>query len=139
MDLKNINTFLNFNYPNEKIDNIIRPKLIEPGVKYFFGGVLKECNNYKQRNYTFIYNLSLFVLFSSILGIILIYRYKGNITVQERNKQQIENKNYIMSKLMYYNRADLENKQRVQNNMITNLPDYSNHPEASLLHNKIYF
>jgi hypothetical protein len=139
MDLKNINTFLNFNYPNEKIDNIIRPKLIEPGVKYFFGGVLKECNNYKQRNYTFIYNLSLFVLFTSILGIILIYRYKGNITVQERNKQQIENKNYIMSKLMYYNRADLENKQRVQNNMITNLPDYSNHPEASLLHNKIYF
>jgi hypothetical protein len=139
MDLKNINTFLNFNYPNEKIDNIIRPKLIEPGVKYFFGGVLKECNNYKQRNYTFIYNLSLFVLFTCILGIILIYRYKGNITVQERNKQQIENKNYIMSKLMYYNRADLENKQRVQNNMITNLPDYSNHPEASLLHNKIYF
>ena len=40
---------------------------------------------------------------------------------------------------MYYNRADMENKQRVQNNMITNLPDYSNHPEASLLHKKIYF
>jgi hypothetical protein len=139
MELKNINNFLNFNYPNKKIDNIIRPKLIEPGVKYFFSGILKECNNYKQQNYTFIYNLSLFVLFSSILGIILIYRYKGNITVQERNKQHIENKNYIMSKLMYYNRADLENKQRVQNNMITNLPDYSNHPEASLLHNKIYF
>jgi hypothetical protein len=139
MELKNINNYLNFNYRNEKIDNIIKPKLIEPGVRYFFRGVLKECNNYKQRNYTFIYNLSLFVLFSSILGIILIYRYKGNITVQERNKQHLENKNYIMSKLMYYNRADLENKQRVQNNMITNLPDYSNHPEASLLHNKIYF
>lgn len=139
MDFKNINNFLNFNSPNEKLDNMIRPKLIEPGVKYFFGGVLKECNNYKQRNYTFIYNISLFLLFISILGIILIYRYKGNISIQERNKQQLENKNYIMSKLMYYNRADLENKQRVQNNMITNLPDYSNHPEASLLHNKIYF
>ena len=44
-----------------------------------------------------------------------------------------------MSKLVYYNRADLENKQRIQNNMITNLPDFNNHPEASLLHRKIYF
>tara|TARA_B100000768_G_scaffold176278_1_gene188789 strand:- start:1605 stop:2033 length:429 start_codon:yes stop_codon:yes gene_type:complete len=142
MDFKNINNlnnFLNFNSASEKLDNMIRPKLIEPGVKYFFGGVLKECNNYKQRNYTFIYNLSLLVLFCSILGIILMYRYKGNLSQQEINKKHLDNKNYIMSKLMYYNRADMENKQRVQNNMITNLPDYSNHPEASLLHKKIYF
>ena len=44
-----------------------------------------------------------------------------------------------MSKLIYYNRVNLENKKRENNNMITNLPDYSNHPEASLLHRKIYF
>ena len=101
MDFKNINNlnnFLNFNSASEKLDNMIRPKLIEPGVKYFFGGVLRECNNYKQRNFTFIYNVSLFVLFSCILGIILMYRYKGNITTEERNNKHLENKNYIMSK-----------------------------------------
>tara|TARA_Y100000768_G_scaffold332321_1_gene271902 strand:- start:24 stop:290 length:267 start_codon:yes stop_codon:yes gene_type:complete len=74
-----------------------------------------------------------------ILGIILSYKYKGNKTAQEKYQKNLQDKQYIMSKLVYYNRANLENKQRIQNNMITNLPDFSNHPEASLLHKKIYF
>ena len=44
-----------------------------------------------------------------------------------------------MSKLVYYNKTNIENNPRIKNNMITNLPDYSNHPEAELLHKKIYF
>ena len=139
MDFKNINNYLNFSNSNNNIENINKPKLIEPGVKYFFKGVLKECNNYKQKNYNFIYNLSLFLLFFIILGIILFYRYKGNISDKEKYEKNMKDKQYIMSKLVYYNRANLENQQRIQNNMITNLPDYNNHPEASLLHRKIYF
>ena len=139
MDFKNINNYLNFNNSSDSIDNINKPKLIEPGVKYFFKGILKECHNYKQKNYSLVYNISLFVLFFSILGIILFYRYKGNKTSQEKYQKNLQDKQYIMSKLVYYNRANLENQQRVQNNMITNLPDFSNHPEASLLHRKIYF
>ena len=139
MDFKNINNYLNFNNSSDSNDNINKPKLIEPGVKYFFKGILKECHNYKQKNYNLVYNISLFILFFSILGIILFYRYKGNKTSQERYQKNLQDKQYIMSKLVYYNRANLENQQRVQNNMITNLPDFSNHPEASLLHRKIYF
>ena len=139
MDFKNINNYLNFNNSSDSIDNINKPKLIEPGVKYFFKGILKECHNYKQKNYNLVYNISLFILFFSILGIILFYRYKGNKTSQEKYQKNLQDKQYIMSKLVYYNRANLENQQRVQNNMITNLPDFSNHPEASLLHRKIYF
>lgn len=141
MDFKNINNYLNFNNSSDSNDNINinKPKLIEPGVKYFFKGILKECHNYKQKNYSLVYNISLFILFFSILGIILFYRYKGNKTSQEKYQKNLQDKQYIMSKLVYYNRANLENQQRVQNNMITNLPDFSNHPEASLLHRKIYF
>ena len=139
MDFKNINNYLNFNNSSDSNDNINKPKLIEPGVKYFFKGILKECHNYKQKNYNLVYNISLFILFFSILGIILFYRYKGNKTSQERYEKNLQDKQYIMSKLVYYNRANLENQQRIQNNMITNLPDFSNHPEASLLHKKIYF
>lgn len=139
MDFKNINNYLNFNNSSDSIDNINKPKLIEPGVKYFFKGILKECHNYKQKNYNLVYNISLFILFFLILGIILFYRYKGNKTSQERYQKNLQDKQYIMSKLVYYNRANLENQQRIQNNMITNLPDFSNHPEASLLHRKIYF
>lgn len=141
MDFKNINNYLNFNNydSNNSYDNINKPKLIEPGVKYFFKGILKECHNYKQKNYNLVYNISLFILFFSILGIILFSRYKGNKTSQEKYQKNLKDKQYIMSKLVYYNRANLENQQRIQNNMITNLPDFSNHPEASLLHRKIYF
>ena len=141
MDFKNINNYLNFNNydSNNSYDNINKPKLIEPGVKYFFKGILKECHNYKQKNYNLVYNISLFILFFSILGIILFSRYKGNKTSQENYQKNLKDKQYIMSKLVYYNRCNLENQQRIQNNMITNLPDFSNHPEASLLHRKIYF
>ena len=139
MDFKNINNYLNLNNSYINNENIDKPKLIEPGVKYFFKGVLKECHNYKQKNYNLMYNISLVVLFFSILGIILFYRYKGNKKPQENYEKTIQDKEYIMSKLVYYNRVNLENKQKFQNNMITNLPDFSNHPEASLLDRKIYF
>ena len=49
----------------------------------------------------------------------------------------MKDKQYIMSKLVYYNRVNLDNQLKIKNNMITNLPDFSNHPEASLLHKKI--
>ena len=85
MDFKNINNYLNFNNSSDSNDNINKPKLIEPGVKYFFKGILKECHNYKQKNYNLVYNISLFILFFSILGIILFYRYKGNKFTREIN------------------------------------------------------
>tara|TARA_Y100001970_G_scaffold288239_1_gene414991 strand:+ start:1210 stop:1626 length:417 start_codon:yes stop_codon:yes gene_type:complete len=138
MDFKNINNYLNFKQ-TDNTENINKPKLIEPGVKYFFRGILKECNNYKQKNYNLFYNLTLFILFFLTLGTILYYRYKGNKTSQEKYIKNIKDKQYIMSKLVYYNRVNLENNQKIKNNMITNLPDFNNHPEASLLHKKIYF
>lgn len=141
MDLKNINNFLNLgSYGNNgKEDNANKPKLIEPGVKYFFKSILNECHQIKQKNYNFFYNVSMFILFIAILGTILFTKYKGNKTKAEIYQKNLQDKQYIMSKLVYYNRQDLDNRQRISNNMITNLPDYSNHPEASLLHKKIYF
>ena len=79
------------------------------------------------------------VIFLLILGTILIFKYKGNKTKEEIYQKNLKDKQYIMSKLVYYNRQNLENQQKIKNNMITNLPDYGNHPEASLLHRKIYF
>ena len=67
------------------------------------------------------------------------YKKLRKINSKERYMKNLKDKEYIMSKLVYYNRQDLENNQRIRNNMITNLPDYSNHPEANLLHKKIYF
>lgn len=138
MELKN-------NYLNNPImitsnnKNIQNPKLVETNVKIFFKHILKECNNYKMQNYNLYYNISIFIIFIVVLGITLYSRYKGNMSKEELYIKKQKEKEYIMSKLVYYNRANIQNNQRIRNNLITNLPDYSNHPEASLLHRKIYF
>ena len=41
----------------------IKPSLIEPGVKYFLKNTLKECNNFRESHYSFIYNISMAILF----------------------------------------------------------------------------
>ena len=55
-----------------------KPKLVDNGVKYFFREVLKNCHNYKQNNINTFYNITMFIAFIFILGLILFTRYKGN-------------------------------------------------------------
>ena len=116
-----------------------KPKLVDNGVKYFFKEVLKGCHNYKQHNYNTFYNISMFLLFVIVLASILYMRHKGNKSSIEYYEKSMKDKDYIMSKLIYYNRQNIDNQQKIKNNMITNLPDYSNHVEANLLHKTIYF
>jgi len=124
----------NFNSNNGE-----KPKLVDNGVKYFFKEILKGCHNYKQNNYNNFYNISMFLLFVVILGVILFMRYKGNKKSKYYYEKSMKDNQYIMSKLVYYNRQNIDNQQKIKNNMITNLPDYSNHVEANLLHKKVYF
>ena len=116
-----------------------KPKLVDNGVKYFFREVLKNCHNYKQNNYNTFYNITMFIVFIIILGVILYVRYKGNSMSQKYYEKSMKDKEYIMSKLVYYNRQNIDNQQKIKNNMITNLPDYSNHIEANILHKNLYF
>jgi hypothetical protein len=116
-----------------------KPKLVDNGVKYFFKEVLKGCHNYKQKNYNTFFNASMLILFVLVLTSILFMRHKGNKSSMEYYEKSMKDKDYIMSKLIYYNRQNIDNQQKIKNNMITNLPDYSNHVEANLLHKTIYF
>lgn len=137
---KNKDDYLNLSINYNKIDNNnINPKLITPNVKFFFKNVLKNCNTVKNNNFNFFYNIGLFLLFVIILTTLLLFKYKGGKNSIKKYEKNLKDKQYIMSKLVYYNKANVENNQRIKNNMITNLPDYSNHPEAELLHKKIYF
>ena len=138
---KYLNNNTNNSIKNTNLNNSFnnKAKLVDNGVKYFFNGILKQCHNYKQNHYSLYYNFSMLILFCIIIGVILLFRYKGNKTNKEKKEKELKNKYYIMSKLMLYNKQNIENKQRIKNNMITNLPDYNNHPESALLHKKIYF
>lgn len=132
------------NYANSQLNkstNVVtdKPKLVDNGVKYFLRGVLKNCHNYKQNNINIFYNITMFICFILILGIILAMRYKGNSMSKKYYEKSMKDKEYIMSKLVYYNRQNLDNQQKIRNNMITNLPDYGNHVEANILHKNLYF
>ena len=49
------------------------PVLIEPGVKYFFGGVLKECNRLREEYRNTVFNLCMlgfFVLIGDVAAMV---------------------------------------------------------------------
>lgn len=132
------NNLSNKNFDNNSYSN---SNLVSKNVKAFLSNNLKKCNEYKFNYYNSIYNISMFLFFTITLILILKFRYKGS----KENKEYLKNKmiqdnNYIMSKLVYYNKMNIDNQQNIRNNLVTNLPNnnYNQNPEAMLLHNKIY-
>ena len=122
-----------------EIDFSNKPRLVTENVKNFINFQLKKCSEKKFLENSFFYNSLLFFIFILLLSSTLIFKYKGFKNKQDIYKKNLQDKQYIMSKLIYYNRQNIDNNNRIKNNLITDLPDYSNHPEASLLHRKIYF
>jgi hypothetical protein len=96
------------------------PKLIEPGVKYFLNGTLKECRKFKDNHYNSFFNIYMLFILVAIIGGFLIYRYKGKLTPLEISIKNRKKQEYIMSKLQQL--AHLRKYQ--DNNLITTLPHW---------------
>jgi len=90
--------------------------LIEPNVKNIINNKLINCYNFKKKYYNSIYNISLFIFFLLILGVILAFKYKGKMSPKEIQNQNINKHNYILSTIKNY-QNDKKN-----NDLITNLP-----------------
>jgi len=110
------------------MDNL-RPALVEPGVKYFIGSTLKQCREFKDKHINILFNISVFVIFSTIVTIILVYRYKGKPTPAEIEIKNRKKQEYIVSKLQQIAYI----KRQTSDKLITNLPNWSDHPELSNL------
>jgi hypothetical protein len=106
------------------------PSLIEPGVRYFLGGTLKECRKYKNKYITLIFNLGMILLFIVLFGSILAYRYKGNITPSEMQLKNRKKKEYIISKLQQLSAI------KQHKSMITDIPMWTKNPELEILNRK---
>jgi hypothetical protein len=102
------------------IDSFEKPKLIEPGVKYFLNQTLKQCHIIKDNFHNFMFNTGLFLLFLLILGGILIYKYKGRLTHHEKEMKNREKQQYILSKIKMVQ----ESKRRAHQELITGLPEW---------------
>ena len=98
----------------------IKPSLIEPGVRYFLNGTLKECRKFKDNYISVIFNISMIILFIVVLGGWLLYRYKGKPTQVEMELKNRKKQEYIISKLQQL--AFDKKKNNPNTSMITGLP-----------------
>lgn len=99
-----------------------KPMLTEPGVKYFIGETLKHCHKFKEKHQNMIFNIGLLFLFFTILGVLLIFKYKGKLTPEEIEDKELIKKQYILSKIRNFQDAKL----RAQQELITGLPHWEN-------------
>lgn len=101
---------------------ISKPRLTEPGVKYFLNETLQHCRNFKENHYNMIFNIGCVIGFFIILGILLLYKYKGKLSSKEIEEKDLEKKRYILSKIKNYQNAKL----KAQQSLITGLPQWEN-------------
>jgi len=100
--------------------DITKPALIEPGVKYFLSETLKRCHIFKESHNIFVLNISLLLGFLMILGIVLLFKYKGKLTPKEIELKEKEKQQYILSKIKNYQ----DTKMRESQSLITGLPKW---------------
>jgi len=103
-------------------DNFTKPTLVEPGIKYFLNEKLKQCKEFKSKYNNYIFNVILFLFFFTILGTILLYKYKGKLTPLEKENKNKMKQQYILSKIKNFQDA----KRLAQQELITGLPSWDN-------------
>lgn len=99
---------------------ITKPSLIEPGVIYFLSNTLNRCKEYKNIYYNTLFNILLGFGFCVILGMMLLYKYKGKASPSELARKEREKQQYILSKIKKFQ----DTKKIVQQSLITGLPSW---------------
>jgi hypothetical protein len=110
--------------------NMSKPTLTEPGVKYFLNQTLKQCHIIRDNFHNMVFNVGLFIAFFLILGVILLYKYKGRLTPVEIEKKNKEKQQYILSKIKIFQEA----KKIAHQELITGLPAWES--DYDMIHNK---
>jgi hypothetical protein len=73
--------------------------LIEPGIRTHFKGSFEKCKEYKMVYYNRIINISLFLLFLSILIWVLYFKKSKKLTPEQKNKKNEADRMYIINKI----------------------------------------
>jgi hypothetical protein len=101
-------------------EDFSKPALTEPGVKYFLHHTLKQCQIVKNKFHNFVFNIGLFIAFILILGLILLFKFKGKLNPVELEKKNKEKQQYILSKIKNFQQA----KRLAHQELITGLPSW---------------
>ena len=122
---------MNYDFLNQG-NPLPKPALTEPGVKYFLNHSLKQCNIIRTKFHNTIFNIGLLIAFLIVLGVILIYKYKGRLTPVEIERKNREKQQYILSKVKNFQ----ETKRRAHQELITGLPNWDN--DYDMINKKLY-
>jgi len=102
------------------MNDFSKPALTEPGVKYFLHQTLKQCNVIRSNFHNTVFNIGLFIAFLLLLGLILLYKYKGRLTPVELERKNKDKQQYILSKIQNFQQA----KRQAHQELITGLPNW---------------
>tara|TARA_B100001093_G_scaffold97959_2_gene89990 strand:- start:6308 stop:6646 length:339 start_codon:yes stop_codon:yes gene_type:complete len=108
------------------------PTLINTDTKIFISQTLKKCHKVKENYYNYMYNIGGFIFFIILFGIILVIKYRGKPTHQEKQEKSKKTKEYILSKIKIMQDVKRQNSQ----DLITNLPKWESNED--ILNRKIY-
>ena len=78
------------------------PSLVEPTIKVIMKQQLDICNQDKYHKNSTILNVALGIIIISIISIILYINYKGKQDKQSIKDKERNKKEYILSKISYY-------------------------------------
>ena len=73
--------------------------LTEPGVRTHLLRTLEDCKQIKFTYYTTVVNVTLFVVFVSIVACVLHFKKKSKRTNEEKNKKNEEDRAYIINRI----------------------------------------
>jgi hypothetical protein len=107
-----------------------KPSLTEPGVKFFLHQTLKQCHVVRENFHNMVFNIGLFIAFLLVLGLILMYKFKGKMTPAEIEQKNREKQQYILSKIQKFQQA----KRVARQELITGLPAWES--EYDIIHSK---
>ena len=96
------------------------PRLIENTAKNYLYQTLKQCHNNRVTIYYYVFNITIFVLFVSILGVTLYYCKKNRMSDIEKRKKMLRDQQYVLSKIKFYKDEVAEHKSNMSD--ITALP-----------------
>lgn len=96
--------------------NQVAPLLVEPTIKIIMNSQLHNCKKDKFLRNSVILNIFLFLIFCSIISVILFVQYKGKQNIEEQIDRSNKKRNYILSKLQVL--------QKMKETQYTNIPIY---------------
>jgi len=89
------------------------PSLVEPTIKVIMKQQLDMCNHDKYNKNSILLNIASGAFLVSIIAIILYVNYKGKQDIQSMKDKERKKKEYILSKISYYQKMKSKYNERI--------------------------